>query len=105
MKELKGLKVEVIAVPFGVQYDSFKLGGNKQCRWITPYSGLSRGFNKAIPIGKWKILGRSMELNDFSINKLLDIYNPQSFGIGMKKQWQSYCTANNLTNELILIKV
>lgn len=102
MKELKGLKVEAIAVKVPEGAENIKIIGEFPRLY---YDIKPRGFDDGhryvhLPNDEWKILGRANELNDFRMFKLVN-----GITLYRKEEWDDYCTANGLTNELILIKV
>ena len=100
MKTLSGLKVEALAVPFDERFTSFKLSANGYNAYITPYWENSRSFKTTLPKANYKILGRANELKYGQIDSIFE----SDSHLPLVDEWKSYMEANNLTNELILIK-
>ena len=100
MKELTGLKCKAIAVevPEGVEPVMGLIYGVRIIHFGTTK-------HLILPKGSWTILGRANEFTMTTISKMLpdnlNNENIQAYGF---EEWQSYCTVNNLTNELILIE-
>ena len=99
MKTLSGLKVEALAVPFDERFTSFKLSANGYNAYITPYWENSRSFKTTLPKANYKILGRANELTPTQKRSLISPTITMQWG-----NWEDYMEANNLTNQLILIK-
>lgn len=100
IKQLNGLKVEAIAIPVkeGLGASVGMIYGERHlCFKNSPA-------NILLPPGNWSIIGRCNEFTMTHIAKMLpenlNNENIQAYGF---EEWQSYCAANNLTNELILI--
>lgn len=122
MKKLEGLKVEALAV--AVPTDGYHR--SQMVYHIVPQgelqhiitTGTVRVFLPKLPEGEWQILGRADELSHSDCFQLVENNgwgcllnygsdatpdNKYTF-MDEKASWQSYCMANSLTNELILIK-
>lgn len=100
IKQLTGLKVEAIAVEVNPEYQYFSIdvhGFLEGCHNPTDFKWVI----EKLPEGEWTILGRANELDFIDIGGIEDIGLPWT---ECKKYWLSYMAANNLTNELILIK-
>jgi hypothetical protein len=109
MKILQGLKVEAIAIEvpdFLTVQNAAVFGTSIACR--------VKGFGWSadiLPEGKWTILGRANELK--ALHGIVDDYgttyrdyiNTNNVYMSSSHSWKSYMEANNLTNELILIKI
>lgn len=93
IKQLYNLKVEAIAVPLNYLITEYKMRDGEL--WI-----LNGNYphKVSLPPGQWEILGRANKLNPGRSSQLL----PYQF-MDERVQWQSYCSENGLTNELILI--
>jgi hypothetical protein len=104
IKELSNLKVKAIAVnvPDGVDPIMGLIYGVR----VIHFGGTK---HIALPPGTWTILGRANELKSMHTivkNDGVNYWNYLTGGVFMSSShcWQSYCTANNLTNQLILIQ-
>jgi hypothetical protein len=99
MKELTGLKVKALAVevPDGIEPVMGLIYGVR----VLYFGGTK---HIAFPPGTWTILGRANELTIGQRFSLVDMGSISAYTEIIERKWQSYCTANNLTNELILIK-
>lgn len=107
MKKLEGLKVEALAVevPTDGYYRSqmvYHIVPQGQLQHITT-TGTVRVFLPKLHEGEWQILGRADELRVSEINSIFETKKTLYPNV-LEQEWQSYCIANNLTNELILIK-
>ena len=99
MKILSGLKVEAVAIITisGFKYEIVKTVNGSA---LASNDGNSYWVN-SLPEGEWTILGRANEiLSNDDLSKLFQPEIPTSLFI----TWEQYMEANNLTNELILIK-
>ena len=115
MKILQELKVEALAfeVPegmncFEIAYPIANCNDIELCVGFKGAKVLKR--HCVLPEGDYEILGRANELK--ALHGIVDDYgttyrdymNTNNVYMSSSHSWQSYMEANNLTNELILIK-
>lgn len=113
-RELTGLKCRAIAVTVPENFcfaDISMIHGVFPCLYINTYEDIESDFEEQpmhvdLPPGEWEVLGRVNDLHIFSKFKLVQSYNSMQEGdyLYLTQEWQSYCAANGLTNELILIE-
>lgn len=103
IKELTGLKCKAVAVkvPDFLTVNNSAVFGTHLCCNVKGF-GWSADI---LPEGSWTILGRANEI-DSHIKKFFDGGGIEDEIKELKmsmSDWANYCTANNLTNQLILI--
>ena len=110
--ELKNLRVRAIAVQVPEDAHDFYFDKAFDAVFYTldkePFYGAGHRFRVDLPNEWWLILGRANELDARDFLKML-FGEDYIFADGplygkVEIEWQSYCTANNLTNQLILIQ-
>lgn len=102
IKQLTGLKVDAVAVTLIESAHNISAYKNTLVYMDDSAGYMGAGYEIQLPEGSWAILGRADVIEPFIMEKL---YGELVLSWGKCiAQWQSYCTANGLTNELILIK-
>lgn len=105
MKELEGLKVEALAMVEKRKFNEFHIAyGNPTVLLGTWFTNKKTAYYVCdLPEGEWQILGRADEIaND--IDALCKLFGSEDIHGNFFYWTCDVVTANNLTNELILIK-